>query len=46
MIEGNFLDHPDLEQGNRSRMKIFRVNPDRDLPGKIITIILRDALDL
>jgi len=29
MVEGKYLDLPELEQGNRSRMKIFRVNPSK-----------------
>jgi len=46
MVEGKYLDLPELEQGNRSRMKIFRVNPSKDLPVKNIKKILKAALDL
>ncbi|WP_225869621.1 DUF1801 domain-containing protein [Pedobacter psychroterrae] len=46
MVEGKFLDHPQLEIGERSRMKIFRVNPNKDLPVKAIMSILTTALDL
>jgi hypothetical protein len=46
MVEGKFLDHPELEEGGRSRMKILRVNPNKDLPLKAIKDILRRALDL
>jgi hypothetical protein len=46
MVEGKYLDHPALEQGDRSRMKIFRVNPNKDLPIKTIKSILQKALDL
>lgn len=46
MVEGKFLDHPQLEIGERSRMKIFRVNPNEDLPVKAIMSILTTALDL
>ncbi|WP_316817592.1 DUF1801 domain-containing protein [Pedobacter nyackensis] len=46
MVEGKYLDHPKLEQGDRSRMKIFRVNPNIDLPVKTIENILQKALDL
>ncbi|MEQ9437452.1 MAG: DUF1801 domain-containing protein [Cyclobacteriaceae bacterium] len=46
MVEGKHLDHPELEEGNRSRMKIFRVNPNEDLPMETITVILNSALDL
>ena len=46
MVEGKYLDHPKLEEGDRSRMKIFRVNPNKDLPIKTINSILQKALDL
>ncbi len=29
LVEGELLDHPQLEAGDRSRMKILRVNPER-----------------
>jgi hypothetical protein len=32
MVEGKHLPHPKLEAGARSRMKIFRINPTKDLP--------------
>ena len=46
MVEGNHLEHPDLEAGDRSRMKIFRVNPNKDIPVQKIKSILQMALDL
>jgi hypothetical protein len=46
LVEGKHLDHPELETGERSRMKIFRVNPDDDLPLPTIELILGQALDL
>jgi len=46
MVEGRHLEHPELEQGKRSRMKIFRVDANKDLPVKTIKSILREALDL
>lgn len=46
MVEGNYLHHPDLEEGDRSRMKIFRVNPTKDLPKETLENILQNALDL
>lgn len=45
-VEGKHLDHPKLEIGKRSRMKIFRVNPDKDLPLQTIKSLLNNALDL
>ncbi len=46
MVEGKHLDHPKLEIGKRSRMKIFRVNPNKDLPINTIKDILQRSLDL
>lgn len=46
MVEGKHLDHPALETGDRSRMKIFRVDPDEDLPLTTIRLILDQALEL
>lgn len=46
MVEGKHLEHPDLEEGKRSRMKIFTVNPNKNLPIKTIESILQEALDL
>jgi hypothetical protein len=46
MVEGKLLHHPELEEGKRSRMKIFRVNPDQDIPLKTIDSILQNALNL
>ena len=46
MVEGKHLDHPELEEGERSRMKVFRVNPNQDLPIITIKNILLKALDL
>lgn len=45
-VEGKRLQHPELERGNRSRMKIFRVDPNNDLPVQTIKLLLNDALDL
>ncbi len=46
MVEGKHLDHSQLEQGNRSRMKVLAVNPRRDIDTELITTILQQALDL
>ena len=45
-VEGTHLDHPALEQGDRSRMKILRIDPTADLQMDTITSNLKDALDL
>ena len=46
MVEGGHLDHCFLEQGKRSRMKVFRIDPNNDLPINLIEILLTDALNL
>lgn len=46
MVEGKYLDHPYLEVGKRSRMKIFRIDPNKDLPLRKIKLLLNEALDL
>jgi len=46
MVEGQHLDHSLLEQGDRKRMKILRIDPTADLPIVMIHEILKKALDL
>ena len=46
LVEGKYLDDPELEQGKRARMKILRVNPTIDLPIETIESILQKALNL
>ncbi|QCE43187.1 DUF1801 domain-containing protein [Psychroserpens sp. NJDZ02] len=46
MVEGKHLNHPELEKGQRSRMKILRINPNIDLPIAFINALLNEALDL
>ncbi|WP_205860293.1 DUF1801 domain-containing protein [Polaribacter sp. 20A6] len=46
MVEGKHLNHIELEEGSRSRMKVFRVNPNKDLPIDFIESLLNEALDL
>ncbi len=46
MVEGKHLNHPSLEIGKRVKMKIFRVNPNRDLPIDTINEILSEGLAL
>lgn len=45
-VEGKHLDHEALEEGNRTRMKILRINPSIDLPMDTIHQLLNTALDL
>ena len=45
-VEGQYLEHQKLEIGNRNRMKIFNINPEKDIPVKTIDLLLNRALDL
>ena len=46
IVDGHLLDYPELEQDGRKRMKIFRVDPDKDLPLDAIRSVLDAALAL
>ncbi|MCE7990533.1 MAG: DUF1801 domain-containing protein [Roseivirga sp.] len=45
-VEGKHIDHPQLETGKRARMKIFRVDPNQDLPVETINLLLTRAIEL
>jgi len=45
VVEGNRIDHPLLEKGNRTKIKIFRILMNEDIPIDSITEILNIALD-
>lgn len=45
-VEGKQLHYPELETGDRARMKILRINPNKDLPIELITNIIQDAINL
>ena len=44
-VEGARIESPFLEQGNRTRMKILRINPNVDIELKIIEQLLNTALN-
>jgi hypothetical protein len=45
-VEGNQLDHPMLEIGKRSRMKILRIDPMKDLQMDTLCLLLNQAIAL
>lgn len=45
-MDGNKLAYPLLESGERSRVKVFSVNPHEDLPVADILEILQEAINL
>ena len=46
LVEGNHLNHPMLEAGDRKRMKILSVSPTKDLPIEVISAVLEEVLEL
>ncbi len=46
IVEGGRLDHPDLLQEKRARMKILLLDPAKDLPLKKIDTIMKEVLKL
>ena len=44
IVEGKHIDHPQLIQGERSRMKILMLDPEKDLPVETINTIFKKAL--
>lgn len=46
IVEGAKINHPDLIQEKRARMKILLINPEKDIPIKKIESILKAALKL
>lgn len=43
VAKGNEMDHPKLEQGERSKMKRYLIDPTKDLDLKTISEILKGA---
>ena len=45
IVDGNLIDHKDLVQEKRSRMKILLIDPNKDLPVKKIKSILKQSIE-
>ncbi|HBH06789.1 MAG TPA: hypothetical protein DDX92_09320 [Flavobacteriales bacterium] len=45
-VDGGKIANPVLEKGNRKRMKIFTINPERDIPVDTIHDLLAEAVQL
>ena len=43
-VDGNLIDHPDLLQEKRARMKILLIDENSDLPIEKINLILTSAM--
>jgi len=46
IVEGKKINHPDLIQEKRARMKILLLDPAKDLPLKKINSILKEVIGL
>ena len=46
IVDGNKINHPKLIIENRSRMKIMKLDAEKDLPIKTIHSILKMAIDI
>ena len=44
IVEGGKIDHPNLVQEDRARMKIMFIDPNTDMPMDMINSILKTAL--
>jgi hypothetical protein len=45
-VNGNEIEHPMLEQGTRSKMKILRVKPNEDIPRDLILSVIAASIQL
>jgi hypothetical protein len=46
IVEGAQINHPQLLQEKRARMKIFLIDPAKDIPIKTIKLLLKDIIAL
>jgi hypothetical protein len=46
IVDGKLINHPDLLQEKRARMKIFLIDPAKNIPVKKINSILKEVLKL
>lgn len=44
--KGQLLKHPDLELGDRKKMKVLHIDPEQDIPIGLINEILEEAKQL
>jgi len=46
LVDGHRINHPDLLQEKRSRMKIFLIDPTKEIPLRKLNALLKLAIDL
>lgn len=45
-MNGNKMVHPKLESGDRKRVRIYRLDPDKDIPLDEVEYLLREAIEV
>lgn len=45
-VDGSLMDHPELLKEKRSKMKIYLINPEEDLPMDTINELLKKMLEI
>jgi hypothetical protein len=46
LVDGHRINHPDLLQEKRARMKILLIDPTKDIPLRKLNALLKLAIDL
>ena len=46
LVDGKLLEHPQLQQGDRARMKVLYINPKEDLPIDTLGEVLNLGMDI
>ncbi len=46
IVDGKAINHPDLVIEKRARMKIFLIDPSKDIPVKKLNVILKEIIAL
>ena len=44
IVKGKWIDNPILIQGNRKKMKVFMIDPNKDLPIKEMYAVFEEAV--
>ncbi len=45
-VDGNLIEHSKLEKGDRSRMKVFRMKAEEDIPIKTVRELIQKGIEL
>lgn len=45
-VDGNQMNHPQLLQENRTRMKILLIDPEKDIPVELVRKLVLEAISI